>query len=268
MTDTVIEKREVPEWITHRVNRVGGMNQFGRPNFRVIWGGNRTHRVGGKFKRVLYSKSDIIGQPEIAVVTEVAEIRTLLKYHPFRWHLEKWLGPESYGTREEWYEQTFDPECNFHTQGDYPVEGDYEHVFYLGQCSHMKPEDTEWCALCKACSGEYIPLEENYHILELQIRALQMSAGVSKKDEQVALFLREDQKRQERNKRVSARVMEAMRPQLALQPTSWQSGTNSRCSVPEANLSTLAMLPRNKASFSQSNAAMPAKKQEEIDNGE
>jgi hypothetical protein len=262
MTDTVIEKREVPDWITHRVNRIGGMNRYGRPNFRVIWGGNRTHKVGGKFKSVIYVESGIIGQKK-GVVTDVPEIRTLLKYHPFRWHLERWVPPEFYGLSEDWYRETWDEECGFHTQGDYPSEGDYEHVFYLAECPHMMSEDTKWCDICFISSGQYIPLEENYHILEHQIRSLLMSVGVDKKEEQKALFAREAEKRQIRNKKVTERVQEAMRPVMATQPTSWQDGT--RCSVPEASMETLAALPQNKSSFSQSNSAMPNKKQRDLD---
>ena len=265
MTDTVFERKEVPSWITERIGALGGMNQFGRPNYRVIWGGNRTHRVGGKFKDVIYVRSNVIGDPDKAIVTEVADIRTLLKYHPFRWHLERWLPPEAYGTREEWYEQTWDPECGFHTQGDYPAEGDYEHIFYLGMCAHMRPGDTDWCGPCRLTSGEYIPLEENFNIIELQIRAFQMSADVRKADEKVALFKREMDKKQARRKIVEERVRGAMRPVLATQPTSWQDGT--RCSVPEASLETLRQLPHTKLGFGQSNKALPNHKQEEIDNG-
>lgn len=263
MTDTVIEKRNVPDWITHQVNQLGGMNQFGRPNFRVVWGGNRTHKVGGKFKKVIYIPTGIIGEPPKALVTDVPEIRELLKYHPFRWHLERWRGPEFFGSPEEWYDFTWDAECGFHTQGDYPHEGDYEHVFYLGMCSHMKSGDTEWCALCKASSGEYIELEENFSLIRMQIKALQMSDDVNPQQERMALFLREDQKRRIRNLKVAERVQGAMRPVMATQPTSWQDGT--RCSVPEASLETLRALPHSKLGFSQSNQAMPNHKQKDIE---
>lgn len=252
MTDTVIERREVPEWVEKRLTSLGGLNPFGMPNYRVIWGGNRTHKVGGKFKKVIEvaKESMIIGDAKtVGVVTEVAEIRTLLKYHPFRWHLEKWISPEIYGSREDWYRDTWDEECQFHTQGDYPERGDYEHVFFLGQCPHMKPDDKEWCVFCKASLGEYIPLEENIHILEFQIKALQLSQGVSAVAEKAALFGREDQKRKNRNAVVMARVQNAMRPKLAVQPTSWQSGTNSRCSVPEPSMETPA--PTGQAGFRQ-----------------
>lgn len=261
MPDTVIERREVPLWIVSRINAIGGLNQFGKPQFRVIWGGNRTHIVGGKFKKVVYVNSNIIGE-KTGVVTEVAEIRTLLKYHPFRWHLERYRGPEFYGSRDEWYEQTFDAECGFHTQGDFPNEGDYEHIFYLAQCPHITKDKPEWCGPCTLTSGEYIPLEENFKLVEMMIKAFQMSDEVSKEAEKRELFLREAKKRQAREKRVGDVVRAVMRPQLALQPTSWQDGT--RCSVPEASLETLRQLPHSKLGFGQSTKAMPAKKQEEM----
>lgn len=263
MTDTVIEKREVPDWVTRRVDALGGMNQFGRSNYRVIWGGNRTHIVGGKFKKVVMVKSqENLIIPDRAIVTEVPEIRTILKYHPFRWHLERYRGPEFYGDPEEWYRETWDEECQFHVMGDYPHEGDYEHIFYLAMCVHMKPWDQDWCGPCRLTSGEYIPLEENINLIETMIKAFQRSDEVSKQAERRALFLREDKKRQDREKRVGEIVRGIMRPQLALQPTSWQDGT--RCSVPEASLETLRQLPHSKIGFSQSNKAMPNKKQEEI----
>lgn len=263
MPDTQIEKREVPAWIVSRINAIGGMNQFGSPNFRIVWGGNRTHTVGGKFKKVIYVKSDeTLIFPDKAVVTEVAEIRTLLKYHPQRYHLERYRGPEFYGSPEEWYEQTFDSECGFLTQGPFPSRGDYEHIFYLAQCPHVTMDKPDWCGPCTLTSGEYIPLEENFKLVEMMIYAFMKSDDISKQAEKRELFEREAKKRQMREKRVGEIVRGVMRPSLALQPTSWQDGT--RCSVPEASLETLRQLPHSKLGFAQSNKAMPNKKNEEI----
>lgn len=239
------EKRTPAEWVVNRINSLGGFNRYDEPNFRVIWGGNRFHKVGGMFKHVTFVNGPIIGS-KIPVVTEVADLRDMLAYHPERWHLERWRGPEFYGSREDWYEQTWDEEAQLHRMGDYPEKGDYEHVFYLAECPHMKPEDTEWCKLCQVTYGQYIPLEENVHILEQQIRALLLSDGVNRNEEQRALFLREDQKRQEKRKYITERVMGAMRPKLATQPTSWQPGMGARCSVPEAKLPTHLTLPVGK----------------------
>jgi hypothetical protein len=259
--DTVIEKREVPAWVEHIITRKGGLNPFGKPNFRVIWGGNRTYLVGGMFKKPITFK-DEDGQ-ERSIVTEVAEMRTMLRYMWNRWHMERWCGPELYGTQEEWYTNTWDDVAKLHVMGDYPTEGDYEHVFYLAQCPHMKPEDTEWCMPCQVGMGEYIPLEENVHILEQQIWALLKSQDISKSAEMASLFMREHIKRNIRNKVVGERVRGAMRPKIATQPTSWQDGT--RCAVPEPKMHQVLTLPRNKQGFSQSTEVMPAKKQSELE---
>lgn len=230
MTNTIIEKREVPQWVSDHITSKGGLNPYGLPNFRVVWGGNRTYVVGGKFKEVVTFNDEDGNQR--AIVTDVAQFKTLYKYHTGRWHMERWRGPEFYGTREEWYQNTWDEECQFHTMGDYPDRGDYEHVFFLAQCPHMQPGDKDWCMLCQVSMGQYIDLEPNIEVLDMQIQALQDSENVTAGAQFAALFMREDLKRRINNKVISERVRGAMRPKLATQPTSWQTG--DRCSVPEA----------------------------------
>jgi len=268
MADTIIERHDPPSWIVERVLSLGGSNVYGRPNFRVTWGGNRYHTVGGMFKHVIYVDSGIIGQKK-AIVTQVAEVRQLLAYHPERWHLERWCPAEYYGSSEDWYARTWDEEAQLHTLGPYPHEGEYEHVFFLGQCSHMKPGDWEWCQLCKVTMGEYIPLEPNFYMIEMQIRALLRSENVNKDEEARALFKREVDRKQAYREHIQDVIGNAMRPHLALQPTSWQAGTGSRCSVPEAKwANTPLLLPSNRKGFHQSEHAMPAQKQAELEKDE
>lgn len=259
---TQIEKRDVPQWVADRLTSKGGTNRFGGPNFRAIWGGNRYHTVGGIFTDVVTVK-DEKGRDR-ASVTRVADVRQLLKYHPHRWHLERWRGPEVYGDRESWYRDSWDEEAGVHTMGDYPSEGDYEHVFYLAECPHVAQNNGEWCRICTVGLGQYIPLEPNVYLLERQIWALQQSEFVSKDVERVTLFLREDKKRKLQNSLATMRVQNALRPRLALQPTSWQPGTGGKCSVPEANLTKF--LPKTHTGIRQSDHALPAKKQEDMDN--
>jgi hypothetical protein len=277
------EKHETPTWVADRIKAVGGLNRFGEANFRVIWGGNRYHTVGGFFKKIIQA-TDESGQKKAAVI-EVAETRQLLAYHPERWHLERFRDVDFYGSPDEWYEQTtlkappwwdyselweLDERSKILTMGPYPSCGDFEHVFYLAMCPHMTAEDSEWCALCKVSSGVYIPLEDNVHILEQFIRALLLSGDVSQADERKALFLREDEKRRANGKRVAAIVQNAMRPQLALQPTSWQDG--SRCAGAELECCKKGTckghhpVPANRAGFRQSNHVMPAEKQRQMEN--
>ena len=262
LMDTQLQKREVPKWVETHITMKGGRNEFGDPNFRVIWGGNRYHLVGGMFKSVTTFK-DKDGRDR-SIVVEVPEIRNLLKYHPHRWHLERWRGPEYYGTREEWYQNSWDEMAQLHTMGDYPDRGDYEHVFYLAMCPHMEPGDKDWCMHCQVGMGVYIDLEPNVYVLDMQIYALLKSEDVSNIAEMGALFMREQIKRSVRNKIVGERVRNAMRPSWAVQPHSTAVGKRS---VDDPAISAAPLLPRNKLGFSQSDHTMPLKKQKDLDDG-
>lgn len=252
MTDTVIEKKYPPKWVEERLNSLGGFNKYSQPNFRVVWGGNRMYQVGGVFKKPveIETGSMIIGERKRTIVLDVPEMRTLHKYHTSRWHLERWRDPSFYGSREQWYEQTWDEESKLHVLGDYPAEGDYEHVFFLGICRHMKPNDAGWCIYCKASMGEYIPLEENVHILEKIVRDLIDSDGVSRTDERLALFEREADRRQRYRKIVGERVENAMRPKLVTNPSTLMD-EHGRCAVPDARDAKVALGERPKLGFRQ-----------------
>jgi hypothetical protein len=221
-----IEKRDTPQWATNRVAKLGGNNPLGKPNFRIVWGGSRLHLVGGMFKIVTLTPAP--------VVTEVAEMRSLHKYFPHRWWLEKWLPPEAYGSPDEWYESTWNPDAKLHSMGPYPSEGEYESVTYLGQCSHMKDEDTDWCGLCRLSFGEYVSLEDGIHIFEWHIWALEQSKSVTPGQQKAALFEREQKKKDKVNNRVEQMVRNAMRPAFAIQPNSQGANPMASRSTPEA----------------------------------
>jgi hypothetical protein len=64
----------------------------------------------------------------------VVELRREPKYTPHdRWHIERWMPPESYGSPETWHAQTQEIENgrNIPALGPYPSRGDYEHCFTL-----------------------------------------------------------------------------------------------------------------------------------------
>jgi hypothetical protein len=69
------------------------MNLYGEPNFRVVWGGSRLAWIGGR-----WTDHDAHGNK----TREAIELRRVPKYLPFeRWHIERWMPPESYGSPEE-----------------------------------------------------------------------------------------------------------------------------------------------------------------------
>ena len=81
--------------------------------------------IGGKFE-----DRDAHGD----LVREVVELRLEPKYPQVnRWHVERWVPPETYGPPREWYANTV--ECvngvSVPALGPYPERGEYEHCFTL-----------------------------------------------------------------------------------------------------------------------------------------
>lgn len=119
------ETHEAPAAIQRRIARAGGRNIFSDPNFRVVWGWNRLTWIGG-----LWEDRDASGNLQ----RRVAELRQEPKYLPFdRWHIERWMPPESYGSPSQWYRQTIEVESgvSIPALGPFPHRGEYEHCFTL-----------------------------------------------------------------------------------------------------------------------------------------
>lgn len=129
------ETHEAPAHVRERIARAGGANRFGEPNFGVVWGGSRLAWIGGR-----WTDRDAHGN----VVREAIDLRRVPKYLPHdRWHIERWMPPEAYGSPEQWYAQTIEIENGIRIPalGPYPSRGEYEHCFTLA-----------------GAHGEFIPL--------------------------------------------------------------------------------------------------------------
>ena len=136
------ETHEAPAAIRERVAHAGGSNRFGEPNFRVVWGGSRLTWIGGR-----WTDRDASGN----VLRETIELRRVPKYLPHdRWHIERWMPPESYGSPEAWYAQTVEVEDGIRVPalGPYPARGEYEHCFTLaganGEFLPLSPAACDW----------------------------------------------------------------------------------------------------------------------------
>ncbi len=120
------ETHDTPETVAHRLERAGGVNRFGEANYRAVWGWNRLAWIGGKFED---------RDPATAsLLREVVELRQEPKYPAVnRWHIERWVPPEVYGSPRAWYAQTIEREngVSIPTLGPYPSRGEYEHCFTL-----------------------------------------------------------------------------------------------------------------------------------------
>jgi hypothetical protein len=136
------ETHEADYRIRDRLARAGGMNRFGDANFRVVWGGSRLSWIGGR-----WTDRDAHGN----VIREAIELRQEPKYVPIdRWHVERWLPPEAYGTPDEWAMRTAEVEDGIQIPalGPYPSRGEYEHCFTLsnpdGGFMQLSPTVCDW----------------------------------------------------------------------------------------------------------------------------
>jgi len=111
---------DIPKTLETRLIAAGGLNRFGEPNFRVIWGQTRLTWIGGEF-----IKYDEHGNK----IGSIIEERELPKYFPEdRYYLEKWMPPEHYGSPEAWAEYQIETVDGIRVPnlGPYPSRGEYE----------------------------------------------------------------------------------------------------------------------------------------------
>jgi hypothetical protein len=150
MVHVLRETHEAPASVARRLEIAGGTNRYGEPNYRAVWGWSRLGWIGGTWE-----DRNAAGE----LVRECFELRRVPKYAPHdRWHLERWLPPESYGSPREWYAHTVEREggpaslsAGLPALGPYPYHGEYEHCFTLagpsGEFVQLTPTVAEYVAL-------------------------------------------------------------------------------------------------------------------------
>ena len=172
MIQVLRETHDTPETVAYRLARAGGINRFGEPNYRAIWGWNRLAWIGGKFE-----DRDEQG----TLLRERIELREEPKYPAVnRWHIERWLPPEAYGSPRQWYSQTIEREngISIPALGPYPSRGDYEHCFTL-----------------EGPRGEFLQLTPT--VAEHIARAIEFSRGLSRAKSRAHLYNREQRQEQQ-----------------------------------------------------------------------
>lgn len=102
------ERLQCPAEYQAHVTAVGGLNRFGDPNFRLVWGQTETEIVRGK---------DASGREGQHVIFKHGGIPA--------WFMESWKPPECFGTPELWYAMSWDEEAQTHTLGEFPWRGLY-----------------------------------------------------------------------------------------------------------------------------------------------
>jgi hypothetical protein len=126
MISVIRETYEAPTDVARALELAGGRNIFGEANYRAVWGWSRLDWIGGKWE----DRDPSTGE----VLREVIELRREPKYLPHdRWHIERWMPAQSFGSPAEWHAQTTEivGGRNVAALGPYPSRGDYEHCFTL-----------------------------------------------------------------------------------------------------------------------------------------
>jgi hypothetical protein len=123
--EIIRQSKTCPENYAKFLERVGGMNPYGEPNFLLQWGPSTTEFIWGQMD------GGSCGQ------------HVKLKYGPDPiWHLSMWKPPEMCGlSPEEWYRQSYDPVSGLHCCGDYPFRGYYSHNRRLNQLNYRILEE-------------------------------------------------------------------------------------------------------------------------------
>ena len=188
------ETHETPPEIARILALAGGLNRFGEPNFRAVWGWNRLGWIGGR-----WTDRDASG----AVVRETIGVRRAPKYFPHdRWHIERWCPPESYGSPEEWARATLEIKdgINVPALGPYPSRGEYEHVFTVARIldargpaacdsQHRRGPEKMSTDSETVCSGTFLQLTPT--IAERIARMIEFGRAVRRPDSREALMRRE-----------------------------------------------------------------------------
>jgi len=138
------ERHEAPPEVGRRLRLAGGINRYGEPMYRAVWGWSRLGWIGGKWT----DHND-----DGSILREVVELRHVPKYIPHdRWHVERWMPPESYGSPRDWYGYTIEREngVSVPALGPYPERGEYEHCVTLsgpqGEFVQLTPSVAEYIA--------------------------------------------------------------------------------------------------------------------------
>lgn len=197
--EVVRETHEAPKYVQELLRHAGGLNRFGEPNYRLVWGWSRLSWIGGKW--LDYDRNGNF-------VREAIELRHVPKYLPFdRWHLERWAPPEKYGSPRSWYHETMET-CDglrIPALGPYPARGEYELSLTL----------EEPCRRCPGCIAFFRRKTEKLECKDLQFvqisseiahrlaRSIEFSRTITEEERRAAL-----DRRQERDARDEERAEE------------------------------------------------------------
>jgi hypothetical protein len=101
-------RRNCPEWFQERLTRAGGLNPYGEPRFKLVWGQSETMRSGGLFS------DGFVGYRDIGAIGREA-----------CWAVVMWEPAELHGSAPRWYRDYRDEVTGLSDLGQYPYQGRY-----------------------------------------------------------------------------------------------------------------------------------------------
>jgi hypothetical protein len=101
--------RKCPQWFQDELARIGGVNQFGEPNFKLVWSPTEFRVVGGRWEQTGF---------------EGYKSAPLIPGEPC-WALMVWESCEAQGSYEQWMRDYRDEDTGLLQCGGYPKYGAY-----------------------------------------------------------------------------------------------------------------------------------------------
>lgn len=105
---------QCPKDYQDRVTKAGGINRYGEPNFKIVWGEAHATRAGGYWEHEGFT-----GYRDV-----------YLNDTPC-WLLLQWHDSIEYGSPTLWYIDNFDEGTGLQTLGSFPYRGAYQVLFIL-----------------------------------------------------------------------------------------------------------------------------------------
>jgi hypothetical protein len=179
------ETKKCPAEFQDRLTRMFGRNQFGDPNFKIVWGQSEFFRMGNVWRDVHGNERH--GYRE----------RYLCHGMPC-WVILRWKQPKQYGSPRMFYAETFDQVSGMYILGEYPWHGRYEIV----QALHRK-EFIDGKLIFTHFPLSHVLIDK---VIPLMLRVQSMSAV----ERQAASQLAREREEKERTQDIADRLMEAL----------------------------------------------------------
>lgn len=191
-----------PEYLKKLLTSIGGLNEYGVENFRLVWAPARRTASGGVWLDWLpnYSFKDRNTSKGAKPWRREAGVRMIPRYGPVQgWALERWVPAKAYGSRARWYAPAIiggtmvlvsgrgELPVYLPSQGEYPSRGDYEYTGYAFDTDQLAEATVIPCMQALIMDRELLPTNPQRRVALRSSVAAEAVKMADKADEQWAL---------------------------------------------------------------------------------